>query len=512
MRKTILVLISLLLTATIHSVTRVDSLVTVLDSIQVSIQSADSIAIPVLMQQRGAIANHLSFMQLEVQPQRSVSYGDIALESAIQSGDTLLAAQAHLNIGSGYLKMEDYRNAAEHFHDALGIYVRQEDRYGQCLSLNFLGVIFRDLENYSRSEDYFRRSLEAAGEDKRIRIRIFTNLGNLKLRETFYTDAVSYYEEAYYLSEELGLKDEAVNSRIRIASVYEESGELNRAYSAYRLILQQDDLPQKADVLNRIGKILMKRKDYEDALDYLLQSEKEYAEQSDTLRMLPVLQNLAETRLELGSYDNAIEGYTTLMNYAQQHALDVLQAEVMLGMVRVYRAKGDAVDAEKVIELFFERYGDRHYLPATLEMLEEISQLYRDRNDLRKALEMQDRHIDYLVQTQQHEIDSRIEELMVRYETELIDSEQELEHQRQQKQQLVERWDDREKKVHQLLIRIENLENELKDKKLAITLMEEKSRMDHAVWKRHLLFVIAIAAIGFLFAGFLFFLWRAGKK
>ncbi len=516
MRKIILVLITLLAATSIQAVTMADSLQTMLDSLQVTIRSAkevgDSLAISVLMQQRGAIANRLSYLRLEVQPQQSVSYGNLALESAIQAGDTLLTAQAQLNIGSGYLKMEDYRNAAEHFHGALGIYVRHEDRYGQCLSLNFLGVIFRDLENFDRSEDYFRRSLEAAGDDKRIRIRIYTNLGNLKLKEKLYDDAVKYYEEAYYLSEELGLTEEAVNSRIRIAAVYQESGELNRAYSAYRLILQQDNLPQKADVLNRIGKVLSERKDFDEALDYLQQAEKEYIEQGDSLRILSVLQNLAETRRELGRYNEAITGYTKLMQIAEQRSLDMLQSDAMLGMVQVYRANGDAESARKVIDRFLAKFGDRQNLPATLEMLREISQLYRDQNDLRKALESQDRYIDYLQLSQRGEIENQIEELKVRYETELIDSQQELEHQRQQKQQLVDRWDDREKKVHQLMMRIEKLEDELKESKLALTLSNEKSRMDHTAWRQHLTFVIVIAAIALLSAVILYFLWSAAKR
>ncbi len=508
-------IILMLLVTSLHAVTIADSLQIALDSLQVTIISAreasDSLAIPILMQQRGALANQLSFMQLDTHAPLTVSYGNIALESAIAAGDTMLAAQAHLNIGSGYLKLEDYRNAAEHFHEALGIYTRQDDRYGQCLSLNFLGVIFRELENFPKSEDYFRRSLEAAGEDKRIRIRIYTNLGNLYLKQKFFDEAVRSFEEAYYLSEELGMPLEAVNSRIRIAAVYHESGELNRAYSAYRLILQQDDVPQKADILNRIGKVLMDRKDYDQALEYLNKSQESYRTQADTLHMLSVMQNLAETHRELLHFSQAIALYSDLLTIAQQRSLDRLQADAMLGMVLVYRSKGDATNAGKIIDRFFKEFDTRLYPAVTLEMLKVITQLHYDKNDLRKAFETQQQYIDYLDHVNRSENRKQIEELKVRYETELIDYRQEIEHQRQQKEQLVEQWDDREKKVHQLKIQVENLEEELKECNVEKALIEEQARMDRESHKKNVIFLSITGAGILILAGLMLWFWLRSK-
>ncbi len=516
MRRTILLsLFILILHATLWGHFPADSLAARLDSLQVTIQSAreagDSLALTVLFQQRGALANQLAFIQLNSQPQDAVRYGNIALESAKQTADTLLAAQAHLNIGSGYLHLEDYRNAAEQFHAALGIYVRNDNRYGQCLSLNFLGVIFRELENYSKSEEYFRRSLEAAGDDKAIRIRIFSNLGNMYLKQKMFTDATDAFEEAYYLSEEIGNHIEAINSRIRIATVHHEAGELNRAYSEYRMILQQKDVPQKAEVLNRIGKVLMDRKDYSQAIDYLQQSEKEYIQLGDTLHAIPVMQNLAQTELELGDLDKAVKRYSQLDEMGKKMQIPSLIPGAILGMIKVYSAQKKIEKANQLFEQYMQTYDSKEFLPVTLDILKAISAMYRDQNDLRKAFETYDRYTDYLTQVHKVELDNQLVDLKERYETELLDYREEVEHERQLKRVLVEQWDDREKKIHQLLIDIENLEKNVKERQIALTILQEQHDLENEKHRQTLTLLIAIASGMFVLAGLLYFFWKKEK-
>jgi tetratricopeptide (TPR) repeat protein len=106
------------------------------------------------------VLNQLSASYLNHSPEKSIDWGNKALQLARELRDPKGEAIALKNIGSGNRALSKYEKALEYFNHSLRIFetIKSDKDIGDCFY--FIGVTYFYLSNYDKALEYFLKSLE----------------------------------------------------------------------------------------------------------------------------------------------------------------------------------------------------------------------------------------------------------------------------------------------------------------------------------------------------------------
>lgn len=142
-------------------------------------------------------------------------------------------------LGSCFEKEGRYLEALKYQQESLDLFKKLEDKKGIALVNENIGSIYEDLEQYDLAYKYFQKSYEYFEEiDKNEKISILNNLGDINRKTGKYTEALWY------------------------------------TYKAYQLAVNIQDMYQLKSAHKDLSKTYKFMKDFEKALDHLLESER----------------------------------------------------------------------------------------------------------------------------------------------------------------------------------------------------------------------------------------------
>ncbi|MBL7148442.1 MAG: tetratricopeptide repeat protein [Candidatus Cloacimonetes bacterium] len=377
--------------------------------------------------------NHLSKAYWNVEPEKTLEYGNKALSLARELDYNRGKAEAIKNIGGGYYYLGDNDTALKYmkesllireeignkndiitalnnlgivyedlnnYETALDYYLRSlkieeeiGDKNGIAGSLNNIGMVYENLSNYNKSLEYFLKSLNVYEEIEN-KYGIATTLGNIGMIFrvlTNYEKALEYHFKSLNIYEEIEDKNGVASSLGRIGNIYDDIGNTNMALEYYKKSLKiEEELGNKfgiAGKLNNIGIIYDDLSKYDDALDYYLQSLKFYEEISDENGIADASNNIGVVYENLKEYDRALE-------YLHK-ALEMYK--------KIGRKKGIAASLNNIGSVFLKLKNYNKALSyfeqglkiakeiqirdLIIEIYEKISNVYSAENNYLKALE-----------------------------------------------------------------------------------------------------------------------------
>ncbi len=249
-----------------------------------------------------------------------------------------------------------------HFADAI-VLVKEnkldaaEQAYLEALSyrsyyrsaFNGLGSLFLRQGRYPEAISLFERALTVSNELGDLQGKWFANhfIGHIHASRGDYPEALEYLGKAVVLARETGSQDMEATTLNRLGVVYKWLGDYTRAIQAYEkaLTLQREinDLAGQSVTLNSIGSYQYTQGHYEDALDYYKQALDIRKRIGAYLR--PAYNNIGATFNSMGLPDSALVYQQKALEIAREARDPRGEGYALENMGYIYRNMGRFEDA-----------------------------------------------------------------------------------------------------------------------------------------------------------------------
>lgn len=246
-------------------------------------------------------------------PEKSISYGEIALSLAQKIPYRKGIALAYKNIGIGYYNKGSYIEALQNYKLSLDIFSSMKDSLGIANIFSNIGNIYYIQGEDFKALDYYIKSLKIA-EKLKDKVRIATANGNigavyLNKRATYYK-ALEYNLSALKIGEEIGDKNIIGTSSVNIGQIYFDQGNTSSAIRYFQKSLAAFEGTENYSIsLIFIGKVYSKNRDYVRASSYFDQAY-QYAKKIDAkLDIVNALNELGMLYEKTEDYKQALSKY-----------------------------------------------------------------------------------------------------------------------------------------------------------------------------------------------------------
>lgn len=160
-------------------------------------------------------------------------------QDAENSGKILsLKLRALNNIAGVYIQQADYAKALEYFFHALELKVNEgvSDSDLESSLYNNIGICYLELNDFKSANDYFVKSLNLRIEsgDLRGQAQCYNNLGKSAIYSDNLKQAISYYDQALVIGNELGNYESLKVTLESLSMVYETLGDYKSAFYAHK--------------------------------------------------------------------------------------------------------------------------------------------------------------------------------------------------------------------------------------------------------------------------------------
>jgi len=248
---------------------------------------------------------------------------ELSREALVLSGELSYnygAAAALLNLGNLQFNISSYRNAIEHYSDALTFAEELNDKSLKA-DLNYkIGLSYQSLENFAASNEYFLDALNTFKNlDNNEQIFYsFKNIADNYAAQREFETAGKYYSSAVErISDEISKTDKS-DLEFNIGEMYFNWGNLDRALQHHQKALElrheiKDDEKLVAS-LNSIGTIYLEWKKTDIAEDFFLKAIGICEKLKSKICKANSYINIAKINKEKGNFNTAEKGLTSALN------------------------------------------------------------------------------------------------------------------------------------------------------------------------------------------------------
>jgi CHAT domain-containing protein/Flp pilus assembly protein TadD len=370
----------------------------------------------------------------------------LALFVAEEINANELSAIVHSELGVSYTYDSQLTKAERHYSAALEIYKRFNGK-GRLASLyNNLGKIYLSLFNYKLALEYFKKGLDAAGENVRGQIINLTQIADVYTNLANYSEALKYYNRANELSKKI--KEVSLQFEVQLGfgmldyNLGRFSKSLNYFNNAKGLINEKENPYEFAEVNHKIGLAYFALDSNNLAQEYFNAAIDIYNKYEDIYSRLLTEYDLVQLHIKLNEskkakiilnnskkiiekYElnyllalnylynakiaeldekrsNAIEFYEKASEYADQLNNENIEIEALYGMAVNYSLNHNMKNAElyfnKIRDLIESRssalinnsFVQISYFASFDKIYDQIIEFYLNQNNAQKAFEVLD--------------------------------------------------------------------------------------------------------------------------
>lgn len=313
---------------------------------------------------------------------RTLSDEALAVKNIVYDENDLQLGLAYYEAGQIWLSdPKRSEKARDYTRKAIEIFEKQSDLHPKLVNAYMhLGVYAEEGEDLRSAIKYYNRALSHADkfpEEKKVRINLNINLGNLNLKKDDSRKALIYYENALALSLEVNGEDYFKTNDIltNIAIVKTRHGEYAEALKIFERVLQSairrsgKESEAAANVYENMGSTYASMGDENSALQYLEKAEKLYEKTigREHPKMAGTQLHLGETYFDMGKFPQALSSY--------RKARDI--GEIIFGKKHILVAAGHYYAGITLTEM-------GRYAEALEEFEQSKKALRYDPDDLRK--------------------------------------------------------------------------------------------------------------------------------
>ncbi len=159
-----------------------------------------------------------------------------ALEYYLTNDKPKVLGDLFYNMASVDYYQGDYSNSLSHYHKALSIFEKLNDRQSQANAFQNIGLVHHQMNNTENALDYYNKSLDINQElgNKTNTAGLIQNIGIITFRKGNYDEALDYYEASLELFRELDDKEGIGTSLSNIGLIHQNLMHYHKALSNYR--------------------------------------------------------------------------------------------------------------------------------------------------------------------------------------------------------------------------------------------------------------------------------------
>ena len=367
--------------------------------------------------------------QIDNNPTDSVSQLETLLETAIANKDTEAIIEAHVNLGLGYLKLNEYESTMQHFQESYSLSLENDYPSLAGHSKNGYGMVWLTLADYTKALQSFQQSLtyfETANDNQGIAYAT-GNLGSVYDALGNYDLALENYLAAVRINEELGNKEEMAGNYNNIGTIHSAQNNFETAFEYYtKAITLFEELESKeglAYTYTNLGHFFSHYNYHDEAYGFYLKALRLNMDLDNKIDLADSFNNIASIFEIKENYSKAAEYYSSALNIYQE--LDNLKGAINvtnnLGTIE-YKRK----DFERALELHtsaFEASKTLQYNEGLEASIFNLSMDYEALGRTAEAIDYKSLYIEFqkvLFSEEQHE---NIANAQIVYETEKKDAE-----------------------------------------------------------------------------------------
>ncbi|WP_051189643.1 adenylate/guanylate cyclase domain-containing protein [Daejeonella oryzae] len=254
-------------------------------------------------------------------PAKAVTLGLKARDMALDIKFTKGVAYALKNVGIAYYIQGDYKKTLDYWQQSLKTFQSINDELGEANLLSNIGSIYFNQADELKALEYNLKSLKVS-EKINNKLRIATALVNIGAiyynKPATHDKALKFYLRALPLIEETQDNNSLGTVNANIGEIYFENGNDSLALFYFKKSLNAyKDSENMPYALNAIGKVYIKKGDYEEAIKNHTQALGIAEKLSGKLEITQSLLGIANATLEMGDEKQAISFYKKAERLAQ---------------------------------------------------------------------------------------------------------------------------------------------------------------------------------------------------
>ncbi len=240
----------------------------------------------------------------------------------------------------------DFVKAIDYGKQAIALAQKIKDYRGWAESLNFMGIVYRNLGDYGESNQLFFEALRIA-EKHRIDLQTAyanNNIGDALKLQKKYTEGLPYAQQALLLFEALQDERGIAYAYVRLGEIYQSLKDYDQALTAFQQSKKiRERLQEKSNLITsntRIGVVHKLRQELDQALAYFQEA-------------LAISLELKDARAVAGCYDFMAGVYILKKDFAtaQKYALQSLE------IAQKIKARVDERNAYRTLAELYEQEG-----------------------------------------------------------------------------------------------------------------------------------------------------------
>jgi pentatricopeptide repeat protein len=324
--------------------------------------------------------------------EKALEFYNEALNLSISINDSFNMASYYSSIAGTYVNLENFRKALEYYFKSLEITKELGEEQALARLYRSIGNVYSEISSYDMALNYFLDALEIykKNNDQPGLSAMYNNIGIIYQNFKENEKALVYYQKSLDIEISENNEEGQSTGYNNIGTVYDEIGNKTKALEYYNKALEinkkYDNQEGISIALNNIGLIHLDLGDYTKAYNFLIQSNDIIKKRNDTYDLANNNNNLAKLYLRQKKYEQAKNHLSLSIDLSKQ------------------------VDAK---DLLVEAY-DFLYI------------IYTEENNYQKALEYYKMYSEMNDSIFSKDANNRIAEMKIKYETENIESENEL--------------------------------------------------------------------------------------
>jgi len=268
--------------------------------------------------------NALAWSYRDIRPDSALYHANSALKLARRNGYVDQEIQSINYVGVAYRNLSNFSKAFEKYLEALKLSEEAGNGEQRGYSLINLGNLYLYQTNFHGAIKYFIQALDQAQSlaDKRMVAYCFLNLGRSYKGIAEYGQAELYFKQAIEIRKEQGDLYGQLASEIDLAEVYLLQGDLRKSEQYHLSLIQrleQMDNPRMlAVVYNNIAKIYLSRNELKKAEGYAYKAIESTRDINSRFEEKNVWENLSKIYANGDNFERAFESHVKYAELNQQ--------------------------------------------------------------------------------------------------------------------------------------------------------------------------------------------------
>lgn len=311
--------------------------------------------------QRINLLNEAAYMLSKDSTEKSLIYSKYAIEAAQEINYIDGEALACLNTANAFRTLNRFSDAIDYYKAAYDFYINLNSHLEAAFSLKSIAQIYTRLAAFDKALDYALKAVtiyQTLSHELEIS-EMLSLIGQIYYSTGNYNKALEHFTTSFDIAKAIGSKEKIINGLNWLALIYDQhKNEPGKALEIYKEALQISVAAglqaSKAGVLNNLGKLYLKQKDYEKAAESFETSLIIYEGLNDSKGIAGGLHAVSEMHITNKKFSEADSKLETALRHALKGSLKLLVVENNLLRSKLYEAQGKHKDALKYYSMYTE--------------------------------------------------------------------------------------------------------------------------------------------------------------